>query len=117
MGGAALVFGELIGHLTLGREAFNCVHALGASERVATLAPTVLFALSGAVQWVASVRGPKSLAKLAPIGYWLLGLSAAKLHLVDLAGIERIKRALATLGVASLFLGAAFLGSRVETSD
>ncbi len=115
--GQALAAGELVVHLTLGREVYELARSTGATDRVSSLAPTILFAISGAAQWLASVRAPERLRGLAPFSYLLLGLSAAKLLLFDLQGVGSIMRALATLGVASVFLLAAFLVNRAEKSS
>ncbi len=116
-GATALILGELIFHLTFGREVYELARATGSSQRASAIAPTVLFAISGAMQWLMSVRIPKTFAPLAPFGYALLGISALKLLLSDLAGVGTITRALATLGVASVFLVAAFVGSRGAKGD
>ena len=110
----ALWVGEIIAHITIGDQVDDLMRAGGASARVATVASTIFFALSGSVQWLLSLRGSQFWVQLAPVGYALLGIASIKLLVFDLAGVGTIVRALATLAVASVFLTTAFLASRTS---
>jgi uncharacterized membrane protein len=111
----ALAMGELTGHAVLAIEVIEIVERLGASPRVATIAATVLVALSAAVQYLASFRIAAPWPKyLSVASYALFGVVVLKLLMFDLQDTSTAVRALAALGIGVIFLGAALLANRLR---
>lgn len=116
--GLALAVGETVAHLVVAIEVFHLVEQLGASARVASIASTVLLALSAAAQYLTSfgrvaAPWPKMLALAS---YLLFGVVVLKLLVFDLQDTSTAVRALAALGVGVIFLGAALAANRLRRS-
>jgi len=86
----------------------------GASNRAQLIAITIVWALSGAGQWLAGLRREEGELRrgLVAAGYLGLAAAAAKLVLVDLEGSSTALRAVAFLLSGGIFLGAALLAHR-----
>jgi hypothetical protein len=123
-GGLALVGAELVGNLTL---AFECGYAvwflLGgtsadwSSYRAPSIAITLVFALSGALQWLFGVRRVENRIPLLAAGYVWLAIASVKLVVADLSTASTPLRALAFLGVGGIFIVAALVGHRLRPQE
>lgn len=113
---------EITANATLALEAARFVHWLQAPDprqaawtatRAASITLTLVWALSGAWQWMRGLglEGGARRAILAA-GYAWMGLAAAKLLLSDLATADTPLRALAFLGVGGIGMAAAILARR-----
>ena len=82
----------------------------------ASIATTLVFALSGAAQWLASfkVQDATTRRALAIGGYVWLGIAGIKLLAADMAHANTGIRALAFLGVGGIFLAVALLANRMK---
>ncbi len=109
---------QVTANLTLALEAARLVRWLQAPHdwsRGPSIALTLIWALSGAGQWMQGLRrGGEEGNALRIAGYTWMGLAAAKLLLVDLATADTPLRALAFLGVGAIGMGAALLARRVQ---
>ena len=106
---------EGLTHLVIPFEVGYAFARGGAPWRHAGLAFTLLWALSGALHWLASLKREGAEGKaLAIAGYGWLAFAAFKLIAVDLSGAGMGWRALAFLMVGAIFLGVALLGQRLR---
>ncbi|HWQ10313.1 MAG TPA: hypothetical protein VN436_14430, partial [Holophaga sp.] len=121
-GGSAGLVGavalECVANVALAVEVGRGVRRLGGSSWAASVAMTLVWALSGAVQWLRSLseERPALGRGLAIAGYAWLGLASLKLIAVDLSEASTPLRALAFLGVGTIFLAAALVANRVRRS-
>lgn len=119
----AIVGFEVLGNLTL---AFECAHLVRwmrsnaaadwDTHRASDITITLVWALSGALQWLAGVRREAADGRTALLaaGYTWLGIASMKLVLADLAQADTPLRALAFLGVGAIFLIAALVAHRLR---
>ena len=116
---------ELTANLTLALEAAHLVqrlqvpagHSYGFS-RGASVTITLVLALSGAWQWMRSLRLRDETRKAWMIaGYAWMGLASFKLIAADLDGADTPLRALAFLGVGGIGMAAAILANRRRTQE
>jgi hypothetical protein len=120
----ALIGAELVGNLTV---AFECGYIVwfllggtGAdwsSYRAPSIAITLVFALSGALQWLFGVRRVENRIPLLAAGYFWLGIASVKLVIFDLSTASTPLRALAFLGVGGIFIIAALVGHRLRPQE
>ena len=113
---------QVTANLTLALEAARLVRWLQAPEggphgwsasRGPSITLTLIWALSGAWQWMQGLRRWEDGRKaLRVAGYTWMGIAAAKLLLVDLATADTPLRALAFLGVGAIGMGAALLARK-----
>jgi len=113
---------QVTANVTLAVEAARLVHWLQAPDpqqvawtasRAASIALTLVWALSGAWQWMRGLSledGPRK--ALLGAGYAWMGIAALKLLLADLATADTPLRALAFLGVGAIGMTAATLARR-----
>ena len=113
---------QVTANVTLAVEAARLVHWLQAPDprqvawtasRAASIALTLVWALSGAWQWMRGLGlegGPRK--ALLAAGYAWMGIAALKLLLADLATADTPLRALAFLGVGAIGMTAATLARR-----
>ena len=106
---------ESMAHALIPLEIGYALTKQGAHWRQAGLAFTFLWALSGAVHWLMSLKreGAEGRA-LAIAGYVWLAFAAMKLIFMDLSGANMGWRALAFLLVGGIFLTVALLGNRLR---
>jgi hypothetical protein len=113
---------QVTANVTLAVEAARLVHwlqapdprqAVWAATRAASIALTLVWALSGAWQWMRGLglEGAPRRALLGA-GYAWMGIAALKLLLADLATADTPLRALAFLGVGAIGMTAATLARR-----
>ncbi len=123
---------EITANLTLALEAARIVRAIQASglstnldypvsyieNRGPSIAVTLVFALSGALQWLRSFSGenPRLRKALAGAGYVWLAVASLKLLITDMAHANTGIRALAFLAVGGIFLGVALLANWMKRS-
>ncbi len=118
---------EITANLTLALEAARIVRTLQASglsaeapayleSRGASIAVTLVWSLSGALQWLRSfaVTDPGTRRALAIGGYVWLAIASLKLLAADMAHANTGIRALAFLGVGGIFLAVALLANRMK---
>jgi uncharacterized membrane protein len=114
---------ELLGTLTL---AFECAHLVRWVQqddlhalRASAIAVTLVFALSGAVQWLVGVRKEVGAVRRALLaaGYGWLGITGVKLIFSDLAQASTPLRALVFLGVGGIFLVVALVAHRARPQE
>ena len=110
---------ELTANLTLALEAARAVQALrgpatggGLFSREASVAMTLVWAASGAWQWMRSLGQPDGGRGLAAAGYALMAAASLKLIAVDLDRADTPLRALASLAVGAMGMAAAVLAHR-----
>jgi hypothetical protein len=119
-GGPAGILGwigaQLIGNLALAFELAYLTRWMGGSPRAASITLTVVWALSGALQWLRGLtHESRALSRgLVATGYVWLGLACFKLLVEDLAGVDTPLRALAFLAVGGIFLSVALLAHRAR---
>jgi hypothetical protein len=119
-GGAIAVVGfiglELLGNITLALELSRLVSYSGGTNRAASTTMTLVFALSGALQWLRSLSEKETNLRraLAAAGYVWLGFGSFKLIVVDMEHADTLLRALAFLGVGAIFLTAALVANRAR---
>ncbi len=103
---------QVMANLSVAVEVAKGVQALSPARGPA-IAFTLVWALSGAAQWMAGLRreGSERRALLAA-GYAWMGIAAAKLLLVDLAHADTPLRALVFLGAGGIGMGAALLARK-----
>lgn len=87
-------------------------------SRAASIAMTLVWALSGAWQWMRGL-GQRDGARRALMiaGYAWMGLASCKLMVSDLAGADTPLRALAFLGVGGIGMAAAILANRKRAGE
>jgi hypothetical protein len=87
-------------------------------SRAASIATTLVWALSGAWQWMRGL-GQRNGARRALMiaGYAWMGLASFKLIVADLAGADTPLRALAFLGVGGIGMAAAILANRRRAGE
>jgi len=111
---------ELTANVTLAFEAARLVHRLQTPgptgygpSRAASIAMTLVLALSGAWQWMRGL-GQRDEARRALLfaGYAWMGIASFKLMVSDLDRADTPLRALAFLGVGGIGMGAAILANR-----
>jgi hypothetical protein len=87
-------------------------------SRAASIAMTLVWALSGAWQWMRGL-GQRDGARRALMvaGYVWMGVASFKLIVSDLAGADTPLRALAFLGVGGIGMAAAILANRKRTGE
>lgn len=126
----AFVALEVTANLTLALEAARVVQAVQAgglpaysdyggyylASRGASVAVTLVWALSGALQWLRSFAEDDKVARraLAVGGYVWLAIASLKLLSVDTSHANTGIRALAFLAVGGIFLGVAILANRMK---
>lgn len=113
---AAVLALEIVANVALALELGRAVRYAGGTGWAASVAITLAWALSGALQWLGSLadqRPPVRLG-LALAGYAWLGIASFKLIAVDLAGATTPLRALAFLGVGAILLAAALVANRAR---
>ena len=119
-GGAAGIAGwigaQFVGNVVLAFELAHCTRWMGGSPRAASITLTVVWALSGALQWLRGLtHESQALSRgLVASGYVWLGLACVKLLVEDLAGVDTPLRALAFLAVGGIFLAVALLAHRAR---
>lgn len=117
-GGVLRVFGfvlvEIIVNIALALEVSRGVRWAGGTGLGASIAMTLVWAGSGAVQWLRSLSVKEDALALSVAGYVWLGVASLKLILVDMSGVDAILRALAFLGVGVIFLVAALTANRIR---
>lgn len=117
---AALGFlaAQVMGNLGAAFEIEALARQLGATPHSASVTLTVAFAVSGALQWLSSLRVAESQLRrgLTAAGYTWLAIASGKLIFVDLAQADLAARALAFLAVGGIFLAAALVGARARQS-
>ena len=131
LGVAAFLALELTANVTLAYEAARLVQWFQAPShvgyvgyvgygpsRAASIAMTLVWALSGAWQWMRGL-GQRDGARRALMiaGYAWMGLASFKLMVADLAGADTPLRALAFLGVGGIGMAAAILANRKRTGE
>jgi hypothetical protein len=111
---AAFVCLEVVGNLTLAVELGRIARFAGADVRIGSIIMTLTGALSGAGQWLRSLtlEPGRTQRMLAIAGYVWLGVASCKLLAQDLSEAQTPMRALAFLGVGSIFLTAALVANR-----
>jgi hypothetical protein len=130
MGVIAFIALEITANLTLALEAARIVHAVQSSglaasteygrqyleTRGASVAVTLVWALSGALQWLRSFAAKDSGARraLAVGGYVWLAIASLKLLSVDTSHANFGMRALAFLAVGGIFLAVALLANYMK---
>ncbi len=116
---------EVTANVTLAFEAARLVQWFQASphlgwgpSRAASIAMTLVWALSGAWQWMRGL-GQRDGARRALMiaGYAWMGLASFKLMVADLAGADTPLRALAFLGVGGIGMAAAILANRKRAGE
>jgi len=114
--GLGFILLELIANLALALEVSRGVRLAGGTGLGASISMTLVWAASGAIQWLRSLsREVEGLRlALAIAGYTWLGIASLKLILVDMAEVDAILRALAFLGVGVIFLAAALTANRLR---
>ncbi|HJU82664.1 MAG TPA: DUF2339 domain-containing protein [Holophagaceae bacterium] len=110
---------ELVGNLTLAFELAHLVRWAGGTPHSAGVAFTLVWALSGALQWLKSlsIRDQGLRRGLTAAGYTWLGLASFKLIVVDMADAGVALRALAFLAVGAIFMVAALLGHKLKPTE
>jgi hypothetical protein len=110
---------ELLGTLTLAFECAHWVRWMRQDDRASAITVTLVFALSGAVQWLVGVRKEAGAVRRALLaaGYGWLALTGAKLIFSDLAQASTPLRALVFLGVGGIFLVVALVAHRARPTD
>jgi uncharacterized membrane protein len=107
---------EVVANVALAVELGRVVRYAGGTWRAASIVMTLLWALSGAVQWLRSLTEERRSLHLglAVAGYSWLGIASLKLIVFDLAGASTPLRALAFLGVGAIFLTVALVANRAR---
>jgi hypothetical protein len=115
-GVASAVALELVANAVLAVELGRVVRYLGGTGWGASVAMTLTWALSGALQWLRSLSEAKPPVRLglAIAGYSWLGIASCKLIVADLAGASTPLRALAFLGVGAIFLTVALVANHAR---
>jgi uncharacterized membrane protein len=110
---------EVVATLALSTEIASMIFFASESQRAYAITSTLVFALVGAGQWIASMRLKKGALEraLAGAGYAWLAVAALKLIFVDLADATTPLRAVVFLGVGAIFLAAALLGHRLRGEE
>jgi hypothetical protein len=116
---------ELTANLTLAFEAARLVHWFQSPlqlrygpSRAASIAMTLVLALSGAWQWMRGLRRTDGSQKALRIaGYVWMGVASCKLIVADLDRADTPLRALAFLGVGGIGMAAAILANRRRQED
>ena len=117
---------ELTANVTLAFEAARLVHSLQSQDhrlgwglsRAASIAMTLVWALSGAWQWMRGLGqrdGTRQALMIA--GYAWMGLASFKLIVADLDHADTPLRALAFLGVGGIGMAAAILANRKRSGE
>jgi hypothetical protein len=123
LGVVAFLALEVTANVTLAFEAARLVQYLQTPEhrgwglsRAASITMTLVWALSGAWQWMRGL-GQRDQARRALMiaGYGWMGLASFKLIASDLAHADTPLRALAFLGVGGIGMAAAILANRTRT--
>jgi hypothetical protein len=87
-------------------------------SRAASIAMTLVWALSGAWQWMRGLSQRDGARRALMIaGYVWMGLASFKLIVADLAGADTPLRALAFLGVGGIGMAAAILANRKRMGE
>ena len=116
---------ELTANMALAFEAARLVQYFQTTERVgrglsrgASIAMTLVWALSGAWQWMRGL-GQQAEVRLALMiaGYVWMGLASLKLIVSDLDRADTPLRALAFLGVGGIGMAAAILANRKRSRE
>lgn len=119
-GRVAGVFGflglQFVGNVALAFEVARLAREMGADRRGAAIAITLVWALSGALQWLRGLTQRTKALRLglSIAGYAWLGIASFKLIALDLSESSMALRALVFLGVGAIFLAAALLGQRIK---
>jgi hypothetical protein len=112
---------EVTANVTLAFEAARLVQWFQGSaqlSRAASIAMTLVWALSGAWQWMHGLGQQAEVRRAFMIaGYAWMGLASFKLIASDLDRADTPLRALAFLGVGSIGMAAAILANRKRTGD
>jgi hypothetical protein len=116
---------EIVANLTVAAEAARIVDWLrpplefgAGSSRAASVVMTLVWALSGAAQWMRGLPQRTSLERgLLAWGYVWMAISGLKLIGADLDQADTPLRALAFLGVGAIGMAAAVLASRRRASE
>lgn len=118
---------EVTANVTLAFEAARLVHRLQAPgpygygygpSRAASIAMTLVWALSGAWQWMRGLGRSEGARKALMIaGYAWMGLASFKLIVSDLDHADTPLRALAFLGVGAIGMAAAILANRKRSEE
>lgn len=114
---------EVTANVTLAFEAARLVNHLQSPTRLgfgpsraASISTTLVFALSGAWQWMRGLsRRTEASRALKIAGYVWMGIASFKLIGADLANADTPLRALAFLGVGGIGMAAAILANRTRT--
>ena len=115
-GAVSAVALEIVANVALAVELGRVVRYTGGTGWAASIVMTLTWALSGAVQWLRSLKEERPALQLglAIAGYSWLGIASIKLIVVDLAGATTPLRALAFLGVGAIFLTAALVANHAR---
>ncbi len=107
---------QLVGNVSLAFELAYALRTSGASPHSASIAVTLVWALSGAAQWLKSLSTEETALRrgLTAAGYTWLGIASFKLIVADMADASVALRALAFLAVGRILLGPALLGPRLK---
>lgn len=107
---------QVAGNVTLALELSRLVHLSGGGSRAVSIAFTLVYALSGATQWLYSLSVQDKFLRraLAMAGYVWLGIASIKLTFFDMERADMVLRALAFLGVGGIFLAAALVANRAR---
>ncbi|HJW08607.1 MAG TPA: DUF2339 domain-containing protein [Holophagaceae bacterium] len=107
---------EIVANVSLAFELAYALRFNGGSAHSASVVVTLVWALSGALQWLRSLSTEETGLRrgLTAAGYTWLGIASFKLIAADMADATVILRAGAFLGVGVIFMGAALLGHRLK---
>nr|WP_320132915.1 DUF2339 domain-containing protein [uncultured Holophaga sp.] len=115
LGVSGVILAELIGNIALALELSRAIRTAGGSALAASIGMTLVWAASGALQWLLGLSGEGATRRVFAVsGYVWLGIAGLKLILVDMAEVGAILRALVFLGVGVIFLAAALTGNRLR---
>jgi uncharacterized membrane protein len=107
---------EAIGNISLAFEAAYLLRWMNMGERSANVIITLVWTLSGAIQWLRGINGQRNALNkaLEIVGYLLLAVASMKLIFIDMTGTNPALRALAFLAVGGIFLVAALIANQVK---
>ncbi len=116
---------EVVANATLALEVAGLVQRIQAPTpfghgltRAASIALTLVWALSGAWQWMRGLSQPAAARRALMIaGYAWMGIASFKLVAMDLANANTPLRALAFLGVGGIGMAAAILANRQRRGE
>lgn len=107
---------ELLANIAVALEVAAAAGRLGASDHGQLVAITLVWALSGALQWLAGLRRQAGILRIGLLnaGYAAIGMAVIKLTFVDLAQESLALRALVFLVAGGIFLASALVAHRLS---